>query len=238
MSSPRSLAIAIAAFAIFTQTGCATILLGGSAYRPRTAHTLIHEDSVVAIGRGVLPDNPKESRGLVIVGLKNSYLLTRGADEIAAIASSLDGNFVRVNYRDELNFDFTHDHDLVLIASSDGFYGVIEIGYLNDSNVYSPSELANLKRLGFNREEIPAFLYGTKTIFRKQISLKGSIYQLPASLGELQSKFKTERRIKIYSEHQENSLDLETVTFLPLAIMFDVATFPLQALLLGMESTE
>lgn len=235
MSRPRLLAITIAIFALLIQTGCATVLLGGGAYRPRTAHTLIREDSVVAIGRAVLPDNPKESRGLVIVGLKNSYLLTRGADEIAAIASSLDGNFVRVNYQNDL---FIHDRDLVLTASDDGFYGVVEIGYLNDSNVYSPSELANLKRLGFNGEEIPAFLYGTKTIFRKQISLKGSIYQLPANLGEIQSKFKAQRRIKIYSEHQETSLDLETVTFLPLAIMFDVATFPLQALLLGMESTE
>jgi hypothetical protein len=202
--------------------------------KTETVYTPLLEDSLIAIGYAVSTDNDK-SQPLVFAGIKHSYLLTKGAEEISAIANSFDGNHLLINY--ETYYDFEHkqqtsEHEIKLITTQTGFKGTINVAFLRHSGDYTPTELTNLERLGFSKAETPGRIWGTNVIYRKTVALEGRIYPSAPNIKEVQNKFKRHRNMTLYSTKEVTSSNTGKLTNLPSTILVDVATLPFQLIFL------
>jgi len=216
---------------LFVIQGCMTTSTIRNAHKLRD-HTIL-QDSVVAIGRSNTPTTNNEA---VIVGLKHSYLLTKGGQEVFEISNSLDSTCINVNL-ESYTIDgktYVGESPIRLRATSEGFAGLIQITYMRIYTNYSPAELAVLNRIGFVEEKGPAafFIFGEKRQFTKTISLEGQIYQPVTNLAEVKTKFNKERTLIITGDAVPNNNSKSLfykVVELPLAVALDTLIFPLSA---------
>ncbi len=196
----------------------------------QTIKTVIMEDSVIAVGspdaKNRQIDNEKD---LVFVGLKYSYIVKSGSDILKKILSSLDGgNYIGINNNETVEFEIDED----------GFHGSLDIYYLKELERYSNKERTIIKDLEFCLcPKTKNNLYQEKQIYSKHVIIKGTIYPKAGNLNDIKSKFKKSRLVRFISKKTETTVNSKDIVYkifmLPVALTFDVITFPFQIIGIG-----
>ena len=89
----------VAALLMTSLSGCATYMASQSTETTtKITKTLAYEDAILGMGQPTGENISAEARNfLALIGEKQTYLLTEGADEIKAIVKNLDGRLIGVN---------------------------------------------------------------------------------------------------------------------------------------------
>ncbi|WP_434352951.1 hypothetical protein VH441_07065 [Psychrobacter sp. HD31] len=213
-------------------TGCATseLLSSNSHVSTNTVEQTLVEDQVVAFGKPTtkLPNMPANS--VVIVGEKNSYVLSEGGLDLVNLLSTLDAKSISVDKA--LKF---------YSPKNDGYFsGTMKLSYAKLKDEFKRSDLqfflqedgkecstASDKRIGAQR-------------FCFSIPIKGGVFPQVSNLRLLQSKFQTLTKpysVSIYTTStsqkvvkKEGTNAAQKLVLLPFALAFDVITLPLQIL--------
>lgn len=213
-------------------TGCATseLLSSNSHVSTNTVEQTLVEDQVVAFGKPTtkLPNMPANS--VVIVGEKNSYVLSEGGLDLVNLLSTLDAKSISVDKA--LKF---------YSPKNDGYFsGTMKLSYAKLKDEFKRSDLqfflqedgkecstASDKRIGAQR-------------FCFNIPIKGGVFPQVSNLSLLQSKFQTLTKpysVSIYTTStsqkvvkKEGTNAAQKLVLLPFALAFDVITLPLQIL--------
>lgn len=222
--------ILIAALAA-TLSGCATSSLledkPATATSSATARTTLIDDRVVAFG------SPSQASGLsqsnvVIVGEKQSYVLTDGGQKLVNLLTRLEPKNIQVE--NKLEF---------FSAKNDGnFSGVMKLSYVEVKE-------------GIGRNDIQFFLQngGTECTTASDtrmgaarycfdINIQGGVYPQVSNYDLVRSQFRPLTRpysVSVYTQTTNQSMNrnrtgAEKLVLLPLALAFDVVTLPVQVL--------
>ena len=89
----------VAALLMTSLSGCATYMANeATETTTKITKTLAYEDAILGMGQPTGENISAEARNfLALIGEKQTYLLTEGADEIKAIVKNLDGRLIGVN---------------------------------------------------------------------------------------------------------------------------------------------
>lgn len=210
-------------------SGCATHQLLEN-HSPKTYTTttkeILVEDSVLAFGKPttLLPETTPDS--IVIVGQKNSYVLTHGANQFSTLLNYLDPDYIKLTK----NLDFYS-------ANNDGrFAGTLGLKYSQlKENISKKDREFFLKNNARECSTHSEDKMGVQS-FCFDVSLSGVVYpavNLPNNMKRLSKYYP----VSIYTETTTtmNSPDVgksasKKLVLLPFAIAFDVVTLPFQAL--------
>lgn len=208
-------------------TGCATstLLKKDSGVFTQNIKTTLIEDQVMAFGKPAqaIANLPNDS--IVIVGEKNSYVLTQGGARFAKLISSLDAKNIQITK--DLTF---------FSANNDGhFSGVLPLAYVKlsedvtkvDREFFIENSAEECTTSSDHRLKAQRFCFNLK--------LAGVVYPVAknsASFKALSKPYKvniyTDKQVKDYSKTSTKTAD--KLMLLPFAVAFDVVTLPFQAL--------
>lgn len=208
--------------------GCTTFLASRMEGRDPSFHARpLASDQLIAIGK-LDKKAEKEldiSGGLVLIGQQQSYLITKGGDELEAIAKSSFGPDVEILER-------YHDSNSHLYLNKRKFWGKVALRINRDQD-YSPEQQLELANMGFEKQETVSS-QKNRSVYSKAIDLEGvtvAPIKVPDSLAQHLSHSRT---IAFYpSEDQKAPPNLEKYVALPLAVAVDVVTAPIQILGFG-----
>lgn len=200
-------------------SGCGT-LMANAATESTTdvVKTLAFEDAILGMGQPTGENISAEARNfLALIGEKQTYLLTDGADEIKAIVKNLDGRLIGVNQEQpEINMQVHQNSEKVQTVS-----GTVSIAYNKASNRLTEQERKILAQLKF----APAT---DQQSYWRYLSIQGVVYPPAKNLQAIQSQFKQTRSVRFYkAEYKQNHNPLRAI-LLPLGVAFDVITAPVQ----------
>lgn len=215
--------------ALFLTSGCATTELMESK-SSKSSHSVqkqvLVEDQLVAFGRPAQALPNLSANSVVIVGEKNSYVLTQGGPEMVNILTNLTPKNIQV------------DSDM-------SFYSPQNDGYFQGAMKLSYAKLKD----EFKRDDYQFFLQnGGKECtdasdqrigaqrFCFNVPIKGAVYPAVSNLSLIQSKYRALTKpypVTIYTQSQtqnsaRNNNAAEKLVLLPFALAFDVVTFPFQ----------
>lgn len=212
---------------LLTLSGCATKSLltsGATAQTTQVRHTLL-EDHVLAFGKPAVRLANMPTDAVVIVGQKNSYVLTEGGSTFERLIGKLDPRYVTLS--DSLDF---------YSANNDGrFTGKLSLKYRQLENQITDNDRKFFLQHGVsdcttsNDREL-----GAKG-FCFNIALQGVIYPAVSNQSSLKALSKA-YPVTIYTKKSEIKYQtgdknaVEQVILLPFAVAFDVVTLPFQAL--------
>lgn len=218
--------------AILFASGCATSELlepGHQTTRTTPTKQILVEDQLVAFGRPAqaLPNMPASS--VVIVGEKNSYVLSQGGVEMVNILTNLTPKNIQV------------DSDMTFYSpNNDGYFqGEMKMSYAKLRDEFKRSDYqfflqnggkectnASDERIGAQR-------------FCFNVPIKGGVYPAVSNLSLIQSKYNALTKpypVVIYTQYNSQKTTRsdknagEKLVLLPFALAFDVVTFPFQLL--------
>lgn len=217
--------------ALLASSGCATssLLDSSSHASTKTTKNSLSEDQIIAFGRPAqaLPKMPNAT--MVIVGEKNSYVLTQGGTEMVNLLTNLTPKNIQV------------DNDMSFyVPNNDGYFqGEMKLSY------------AKLKD-EFKRSDYQFFLQNkgkecTSTSDQRinaqrfcfSVPVKGAIYPQVSNLSMIQSNYRALTKpytVNFYTQAQQNQVSrsgantAQKLVLLPFALAFDVVTFPFQLL--------
>ena len=137
--------VVVASLLMTGLSGCATIM-AKKATEPNTqvTETLVYEDAILGMGQPTGDNISAEARSfLALIGKKQTYLLTEGADEIKAIVKHLDGRLIGVNQgQPTINMLLHQDSKTIQRVNGD-----VTITYNKAANRLSPQERKALTEL-------------------------------------------------------------------------------------------
>ncbi|MDO5650676.1 MAG: hypothetical protein Q4G13_00880 [Moraxella sp.] len=212
-------------------TGCATSSVldsGGYRTETKTVRTTLINDRVVAFG------SPSQSAGLsqssvVIVGEKNSYVLTDGGQKLVNLLTNLDAKNIQVGS----NLDFYS-------ASNDGkFGGVMKLSYTKLKDEFKRSDVQFFIQNGAIECTTDSDTRMNAQRYCFDINLKGAVYPQVSNYDLVRSQFRPLSRpysVSIYTNDTQNTRhatgrsSAEKLVLLPFALAFDVVTLPIQVL--------
>ncbi len=217
--------------ALLASSGCATSSLLESSSRVSTTSvkTNLSEDQIVAFGRPAqaLPKMPNAT--MVIVGEKNSYVLSQGGTEMVNLLSNLTPKNIQVS--NDMSF---------YVPNNDGYFqGEMKLSYAKLKDEFKRSDyqffLQNNGRdcTSDSDERINA------QRFCFNVPVKGAIYPQVSNLSMIQSKYRALSKpytVSFYTQTKQDEVirsgksSAEKLVLLPFALAFDVVTFPLQLL--------
>lgn len=231
VSGIKSLVVGASIAALLASSGCATssLLESDSRVTKKTVKQMLSQDQIIAFGRPAitLPNMPASS--MVIVGEKNSYVLSQGGREMVTLLTTLTSKNIQVE--NDMAFN---------VPNNDGYFqGDMKLSY------------AKLKD-EFNRSDYQFFLQnggqdctsGSDQRINAQrfcftVPIKGAIYPQVTNLSMIQSKYQALTKpytVTFYSQSEQSEIThngksgAEKLILLPLAVAFDVITFPVQLL--------
>lgn len=211
--------LAILAAAIFILNGCATAIISSMPVSSsKHVRTYVLEDEVIAVA--VVKESTEEGNkgDIVLVGKSNSYHLVRGNEEIKTLME-LDASAIKIN----------NEQPIELKLNDDKFDGYIKVTYTKSD--YSNEEVSKLTLDGFRKSAITR---GSTPFYSKSVLIIGNVYAKYD--GVPSSAISKGRKIKFYTEKFETTVStdkaIKKAMDLPIAIMFDVITAPIQAILL------
>lgn len=227
----KSVSMAVAITALLASSGCATsaLLDNDSRASSQTLKTVLSEDQIVAFGRPAqsLPNIPNAN--MVIVGEKNSYVLTQGGSEMVKLLTNLTPKNIQVN--NDMSF---------YVPNNDGYFqGDMQLSYAKLKDEFARADYqfflqnngqdcttASDQRIGAQR-------------FCFKVPVKGAIYPQVTNLSLIQAKYQALSKpynVSFYSQTQQNSAagsganPAQKLVLLPFALAFDVITLPFQLL--------
>ena len=228
---PKTVITSTALTALLASSGCATSSLLESNDRVSTKVTkeLLSEDQILAFGRPAqaLPKTPNAT--MVIVGQKNSYVLTQGGREMVQLLSSLTPSNIQVD--NDMSFH---------VPSNDGhFQGEMKLSYAKLKDEFGRSDyqffLQNQGQECTSKSD--QRINAQRFCFR--VPVKGTIYPPVSNLRAVQSNYHALSKpyaVSFYTQTEQDQVvhhgpnGVQKLVLLPFALAFDVVTFPIQLL--------
>lgn len=227
--SPKALITGTILTSMLAMSGCATSSLLESNNHVLTTKQTLSEDQIIAFGRPAqaLPKTPNAT--MVIVGEKNSYVLTQGGTEMISLLSNLTQKNIHVD--NDMNF---------YVPNNDGYFqGEMRLSYAKLKDEFERTDYqfflqnngrectsASDQRIGAQR-------------FCFNVPVKGAIYPQVSNLSLIQSNYRALTKpytVSFYTQTQQKNTNrhgpnsAQKLVLLPFALAFDVVTFPLQLL--------
>ncbi len=213
---------------LLLSSGCATTELmeskSSQSSRNLSKQVLV-DDQLVAFGRPAqaLPNMPASS--VVIVGEKNSYVLTQGGPEMVNILTNLTPKNIQV------------DSDMTFYSPrNDGYFqGEMKMSYAKLKDEFKRSDYQFfLQNGGKECTDASDQRIGAQR-FCFTVPIKGAVYPAVSNLSLIQSKYSALSKpypVTIYTQSQTAARSgnnaAEKLVLLPFALAFDVVTFPIQ----------
>lgn len=217
--------------ALLASSGCATnsLLEGDKHVSTKTMKTILSEDQIIAFGRPAqaLPKMPNAT--MVIVGEKNSYVLSQGGTEMVSLLSNLTSKNIQV------------DNDMSFyVPNNDGYFqGEMKLSYVKLKDEFKRTDyqffLQNKGRectsASDRRINAQRFCFS--------VPVKGAIYPQVTNLSLIQSNYRALSKpytVSFYTQTEQSQVTrsgksgVEKLVLLPFALAFDVITFPFQLL--------
>ncbi len=229
----KSAITGIALAALLASSGCATSALLDNDSRGITSTKavkhVLSEDQIVAFGRPAqaLPKMP--SATMVIVGNKNSYVLSQGGTEMVRLLTNLTPQNIQVN--NEMSFE---------VPNNDGYFqGQMQLSYVKLKDEFKRSDYQFFLQNGGQECTSASDLRMNAQRFCFSVPVKGAIYPPVSNLSLIQSQYRPLTKpytVSFYSQMQQNAVThsgksgAEKLILLPFAVAFDVITFPVQLL--------
>ena len=227
----KAIVMSAALTALLASSGCATSsLLEGNKYvSTKTTKTVLSEDQIVAFGRPAqtLPKMPNAT--MVIVGEKNSYVLSQGGTEMVSLLSNLTPKNIQVN--NDMSF---------YVPNNDGYFqGEMKLSYVklkdefkrSDYQFFLQNDGRDCTSASDQRINAQRFCFS--------VPVKGAIYPQVSNLSMIQSQYRALSKpytVSFYTQTEQEqatrsgSNTAQKLVLLPFALAFDVITFPLQLL--------
>ena len=217
--------------ALLASSGCATSSLLDSDNRvsKTTTKSVLSEDQIVAFGRPAqaLPKMPNAT--MVIVGEKNSYVLTQGGTEMVGLLTNLTPKNIQVD--NEMNF---------YVPNNDGYFqGEMKLSYAKLKDEFKRSDYQFFLQNNGKECTSASDQRINAQRFCFSVPVKGAIYPQVSNLSLIQSNYRPLTKpytVSFYTQSQQNQVSrsgantAQKLVLLPFALAFDVVTFPFQLL--------
>ena len=217
--------------ALLASSGCATSSLLDSDNRVSTTTTksVLSEDQIVAFGlpAQALPKMPNAT--MVIVGEKNSYVLTQGGTEMVNLLTNLTPKNIQVD--NEMNF---------YVPNNDGYFqGEMKLSYAKLKDEFKRSDYQFFLQNNGKECTSASDQRINAQRFCFSVPVKGAIYPQVSNLSMIQSNYRALSKpytVNFYTQSQQNQVSrsgantAQKLVLLPFALAFDVVTFPFQLL--------
>ncbi|MDN3454401.1 MULTISPECIES: hypothetical protein [unclassified Psychrobacter] len=227
----KTVIMGISLAALLATSGCATSsLLDNDNYtRTSTTKNVLSEDQIVAFGRPAqaLPKMPNAT--MVIVGEKNSYVLTQGGTEMVSLLGSLTPKNIQVN--NDMSF---------YVPNNDGYFqGEMKLSYAKLKDEFKRSDYQLFLQNNGKECTSASDQRINAQRFCFSVPVKGAIYPPVSNLSLIQSNYRPLTKpymVSFYSQTTQNHVSsngantAQKLVLLPFALAFDVVTFPLQLL--------
>ena len=217
--------------ALLASSGCATSSLLDSDNRVNTTTTksVLSEDQIVAFGRPAqaLPKMPNAT--MVIVGEKNSYVLTQGGTEMVNLLTNLTPKNIQVD--NEMNF---------YVPNNDGYFqGEMKLSYAKLRDEFKRSDYQFFLQNNGKECTSASDQRINAQRFCFSVPVKGAIYPQVSNLSLIQSNYRALSKpytVSFYTQNHQQQVSrsgantAQKLVLLPFALAFDVVTFPFQLL--------
>jgi len=216
---------------VLASSGCATssLLDSGKYVTTNTEKQILSEDQIIAFGRPAqaLPKMPNAT--MVIVGEKNSYVLTQGGTEMVNLLSNLTQKNIQV------------DNDMSFyVPNNDGYFqGEMKLSYAKLKDEFGRADYQFFLQNNGKECTSASDQRMNAQRFCFSVPVKGAIYPQVSNLGLIQSKYRALTKpytVSFYTQTQQDMVTrsgpngVQKLVLLPFALAFDVITFPLQLL--------
>ena len=215
--------------AILASSGCATSSLLDSPSKSSTTSVkqVLSEDQIVAFGRPAqaLPNMPNAT--MVIVGNKNSYVLTQGGTEMVTLLTNLTPKNIQV--QNDMSF---------YVPNNDGYFqGDMQLSYAKLKDEFKRADYQFFLQNGGQDCTTASDQRITAQRFCFNVPVKGAIYPQVNNLSLIQSKYRPLSKpytVSFYTQTQQSEVSpsgksgAQKLVLLPFALAFDVITLPFQ----------
>ena len=228
----QSFVVGASMAAMIAVSGCATSSLLESSDRQvssKTVKQILSEDQIVAFGRPAQPIANMPNSTMVIVGEKNSYVLTQGGTEMVSLLTNLIPKNIQVD--NEMSF---------YSPKNDGYFqGEMKLSYAKLKDEFERSDYQFFLQNGGKECTTASDQRINAQRFCFSVPIKGAIYPQVSNLNLIQAKYKALTKpytVSFYSESTQKEVSrsgrsgAEKLVLLPFALAFDVVTFPVQVL--------
>ena len=217
---------------LLASSGCATSSLlesGNQVVTTQSTKNILSEDQIVAFGRPAqaLPKMPNAT--MVIVGEKNSYVLTQGGTEMVSLLTNLMPKNIQVD--NEMNF---------YVPNNDGYFqGEMKLSYAKLKDEFKRSDYQFFLQNNGKECTSASDQRINAQRFCFSVPVKGAIYPQVSNLSLIQSNYRPLTKpymVSFYTQTQQNQVtrsganSAQKLVLLPFALAFDVITFPFQLL--------
>ena len=218
--------------ALLASSGCATNSLlesGNQVVTTKATKNTLSEDQIVAFGRPAqtLPKMPNAT--MVIVGEKNSYVLTQGGTEMVNLLTNLTPKNIQVD--NEMSF---------YVPNNDGYFqGEMKLSYAKLKDEFKRSDYQFFLQNNGRECTSASDQRINAQRFCFNVPVKGAIYPQVSNLSMIQSNYRALTKpytVSFYTQSQQNQVTrsggntAQKLVLLPFALAFDVVTFPFQLL--------
>lgn len=231
ISVTKTLIAGAALSALLASSGCATneLLESNSRVTTNTVNSVLSQDQIIAFGRPAqaLPRTPNAT--MVIVGEKNSYVLTQGGTEMISLLTKLDPKNINV----ENAMSFT-------VPNNDGYFGGrMKLSYAKLKDEFARSDYQFFLQNGGQDCTSASDLRINAQRFCFDVPVQGAIYPQVSNISLIQSQYKALSKpytVTFYGQTQQTQTTSsgantgQKLVLLPFALAFDVVTLPLQIL--------
>ncbi len=229
--SIKSPIIGAALVTLLASSGCATssLLEDNNRVSTTTTKQVLTEDQIVAFGRPAtaLPNMPRAN--MVIVGEKNSYVLTQGGTEMVNLLTNLSPKNIQVE--NDMTFE---------VPNNDGYFqGQMNLSYAKLKDEFARSDYQFFLQNGGQDCTSASDQRINAQRFCFNVPVRGAIYPQVSNLSLIQSKYRPLSKpytVTFYGQVQQTEVTrsgksgAEKLVLLPFALAFDVVTFPVQLL--------
>ena len=227
----RAVVSGAALAALLASSGCATssLLENNNQVTTKTSNNVLSEDQIVAFGRPAqaLPKMPIAT--MVIVGEKNSYVLTQGGTEMVSLLTNLTPKNIQVD--NEMKF---------YVPNNDGYFqGEMKLSYAKLKDEFKRSDYQFFLQNNGKECTSASDQRINAQRFCFSVPVKGAIYPQVSNLSLIQSNYRALSKpymVSFYTQTQQNQVtrngpnSAQKLVLLPFALAFDVITFPFQLL--------
>ena len=217
--------------ALLASSGCATssLLEDNNRVSTTTTKSVLSEDQIVAFGRPAqaLPKTPNAT--MVIVGEKNSYVLTQGGTEMVNLLTNLTPKNIQVD--NEMNF---------YVPNNDGYFqGEMKLSYAKLRDEFKRSDYQFFLQNNGKECTSASDQRINAQRFCFSVPVKGAIYPQVSNLSLIQSNYRALSKpytVSFYTQNHRQQVSrsgantAQKLVLLPFALAFDVVTFPFQLL--------
>ena len=217
---------------LLASSGCATTSLlesGNQVVTSQSTKNILSEDQIVAFGRPAqaLPKMPNAT--MVIVGEKNSYVLTQGGTEMVSLLTNLTPKNIQVD--NEMNF---------YVPNNDGYFqGEMKLSYAKLKDEFKRSDYQFFLQNNGKECTSASDQRINAQRFCFSVPVKGAIYPQVSNLSLIQSNYRALSKpytVSFYTQNHQQQVSrsgantAQKLVLLPFALAFDVVTFPFQLL--------